>query len=494
MKRTAQFFHCFEEDPLYRLGFAVIFLVGCVHRVIALSLPLVGDEVTTYLDYISQSFTTLISQNYIPNNHIFHSVLVFFTQKLLGDSLVTLRIPAFAAGVLVMPLGYFTARRFFGRQVALMTGVMLSASAPLVYFSAVARGYSIIILASLGLAVVADLLARRDETRLWTVLIVISVVGFYTIPVMLYPFGGIAVWMLWLFTLHEEFRSSIKAKKLVLSILATGAIVIVLYAPVIAGSGWDALTANQFVAPLPWADFLQSIRVEVPRIWTYLNNGSPYLVPSFCGAGLLLYILRPGNNNEHRKALIIITILWTVAVVLAQRVIGFERVWTFFIPFYIMYALAGWMQLGKVYLEGIQSSHFVVSACILAVVLSFISHSYQSSPLVRSSDGVREMAVFLSGVLRGSDIVVSEYENYYAAKYYFDRQSIQNRLLDGSSPWELGNPSGKIFMLLKNPKRVDVVASKIIHLADSYIVKIISQRQIVSGGVYLIEVEINIAE
>ncbi|MDH5606416.1 MAG: hypothetical protein OEY93_05970, partial [Anaerolineae bacterium] len=294
--------------------------------------------------------------------------------------------------------------------------------------------------------------------------------------------------------LHEEFRSSIKAKKLVLSILATGAIVIVLYAPVIAGSGWDALTANQFVAPLPWADFLQSIRVEVPRIWTYLNNGSPYLVPSFCGAGLLLYILRPGNNNEHRKALIIITILWTVAVVLAQRVIGFERVWTFFIPFYIMYALAGWMQLGKVYLEGIQSSHFVVSACILAVVLSFISHSYQSSPLVRSSDGVREMAVFLSGVLRGSDIVVSEYENYYAAKYYFDRQSIQNRLLDGSSPWELGNPSGKIFMLLKNPKRVDVVASKIIHLADSYIVKIISQRQIVSGGVYLIEVEINIAE
>src|SRR5262249_59567722 len=86
----------------------------------------------------------------------------------------------------------------YGAPAALVGGALVASSSYLIEFSTNARGYSLLTVFFLLVVVAARRLVERGSERLaWTTFVVAAVLGIYTMASMIYPLGGIALWM-WL--------------------------------------------------------------------------------------------------------------------------------------------------------------------------------------------------------------------------------------------------------------------------------------------------------
>ena len=68
------------------------------------------DEAWMFLNYGSASFASAASNYSLPNNHVFHTLLVWLTTHALGDAPWAIRLPTVVAGVFVVVATYFVAR------------------------------------------------------------------------------------------------------------------------------------------------------------------------------------------------------------------------------------------------------------------------------------------------------------------------------------------------------------------------------------------------
>ena len=115
--------------------------------------PIRYDEAATWIDYASQPLAQALSDYRFPNNHLFHTLLVHVSAALFGDSPWALRIPAFVAGVLVVPLVWAVGRALYSQSAGLISAALAATSASLTLYSTNARGYTMLCcltLAALG--------------------------------------------------------------------------------------------------------------------------------------------------------------------------------------------------------------------------------------------------------------------------------------------------------------------------------------------------------
>src|SRR3990172_4791582 len=115
-----------------------------VIRGLSLSQPMQHDEAYTFIAFASRPFWIAISDYSLPNNHVFHTLLVYLAYHLLGDQPWIIRLPAFLAGVAIIPLTYAAAALFYNRKVGLLSAGLAAASPLLIDYSANARGYTLI--------------------------------------------------------------------------------------------------------------------------------------------------------------------------------------------------------------------------------------------------------------------------------------------------------------------------------------------------------------
>ena len=115
---TLSFRFTFDQilNDLYLLKkdktFIVIFIFGCILRLIHLSQPIRGDEASTFLSYVEPINPFRVFVYTYPNNHIFHTILVKITSIIFGFNLVSLRLPAFLASIGTIYLIYAICKRF----------------------------------------------------------------------------------------------------------------------------------------------------------------------------------------------------------------------------------------------------------------------------------------------------------------------------------------------------------------------------------------------
>ena len=173
----------------------MIMLMGFVVRFIMLFRPMDYDESYTFLSYASKSFYIIISDYSFPNNHVFHSILVRLSYLLLGDDPWSIRLPAFLAGLLMIPVVYIFGRRLFNRRVGLISAGFIAFWPEFIQYSINARGYTIVALITLLIFCLAIYLKKHPNLAGWVFLVVLSALGFFTIPVMLYPFGAVYGWL-----------------------------------------------------------------------------------------------------------------------------------------------------------------------------------------------------------------------------------------------------------------------------------------------------------
>ena len=107
-----------EKEPLYiYLILAGITGIGFILRVLDINQSIAYDEAYTFIQYASKPFKYILADYSAPNNHIFHTILMGTTYRLFGAQPWILRLPAFSAGVLMIPAMYLAARRFFSPEI-----------------------------------------------------------------------------------------------------------------------------------------------------------------------------------------------------------------------------------------------------------------------------------------------------------------------------------------------------------------------------------------
>jgi hypothetical protein len=326
------------------IGLAFVFVLGTLLRVWYFGAAIDSDEAYTYLNYAVKPWLTIMGKYNLPNNHILNSLLIHGARKAWGDSLWTLRAPAFIAGLLTIPLsawmGFELARESGWSQrrsliVAAVTACFTAISYRLIHYSVDARGY-ILQTAFTLLSVIAARRIVSARSAVWPVLFAVSTaLGLYAVPTHLYAAASVSLWLIavgasawkrvsWAFVLSVAFSA-------------------LLYLPVVfylAMNGTKIESAETWQTLFPAVAFRVS---ELGRYWVHDHS----LVAMACFALGLLICLAPFKGINSRIRLLILALILGPALmfVLSKRPAPFQRVWTYLLPLLFALAAMGWLEL-----------------------------------------------------------------------------------------------------------------------------------------------------
>ena len=427
-----------RESRSHRYALVAIFLTGILVRLSFLFQPICHDEAITYMYLASTPLSKLLTIYPDPNHHIFHTLLVHFNTMVLGNDPWVIRLPAFFAGVLIIPATYLVIRKLFNKNAAIIATALVVPSSQLIIYSTNARGYTIQTLIFLILLLLAIYIKKTDRLSGWIGLVLFSVIGFYTIPTMLYFFLSVIIWMFLSAVYKDTFSSrTVFIKKLTIAFVLVVLLSVLLYLPPAINSGFSKITANSWVKSLSWSSFIQGFPGNMNAIWTAWNTDIPLFMTILLVAGFLLSILFYKRIARHRINLALVVLGLCLPVLLIQRVLPPERVWLPLLPLYLGYCAAGLYYVGErsiIFLKkkGVKTTIFgpalstvllvMISICLCLLVVVGQS-PYQPSEQVTMRDA-EKIALWLQGQLEPSDIVYIQQNIRIPLEYYFFKHGI----------------------------------------------------------------------
>lgn len=321
------------EPDASRVALVVILLAAVVARLSALGQPMRYDESVTYLYFVGQPWATAIGGYQFPNNHLLYTAIAKLGVTLAGNAPWVLRLPAFAAGLAVVPLTYAVGRALYSPAAALVGAALAAAATPLVLFSANARGYAFVIAAYLGLLLVAERIRQAGSTpRRWAAFALLAAGGLATIPVMLYPLGGAAAWFA-LTLVVERGRAALRTLgELVAALLGAALLTGLAYLPIVHANGLAALIANKFVTASPWSRFFHDFFVSLGQVVTGWAEPYPWIVAVLFCALAVLGIVRRRRVARASVSPLLAAYVWSALLLLATHRMPYERIWLWMLP------------------------------------------------------------------------------------------------------------------------------------------------------------------
>jgi len=424
VRRTIQILR--QDGIEHWIWLGTIVVAAVVFRALCLALPMRADESYTALNYVMVPFLDSFS-NYMPNNHVFHTVLVRAVCWLFGTGSSALRMPAFIAGTLMVPATYALGRVYYNKWVGLLSAGLVATSSHMLTYSANARGYSLVGLCFVLLAVLAAGLCRRANRWLWIAFAAISVIGFYTIPTFLYPYATVSVWLFASILIRQKDRHS---QRKLLGYLITFSVLIalctvLLYLPILMRSGVADVTANPFVASLSWKEFVARIIPTGVSTWRLFQAGVPFFGVVLSATAFVVGLFCHWQLSRYMIPWAIACCTACVPLVLIQRVVAPERVWTFVIPVYACTVAAGVYYLfARLDVRANKGwSSRVWSVLALAVSLSIGVHVWCTGGVYTSAEAevfphVHDVIRFLKDYVRPDDNLFSISQP--TVEYYFE--------------------------------------------------------------------------
>lgn len=297
------------DEPL---TIALITAAAAVLRIPELWRPMGTDEATTFLYYASKPLLIGISVYGSPNNHILHTMLMHGAYRLFGNAEWALRLPALVAGLAMVPLTCL-ASRMLGLRGGTVAAAMIAAWPALIDSSTDGRGYTLLCCFVLICTAAMAEIVHSGNRAACALFIVAAALGFFTVPVMLYPFAMLIAWG----ALHR--RSEMLFCSVVTIVFA-----FLLYAPALAVSGAGAFVANQYVRPLPVGELVRGFPSYAVRVWRALFASIPLLLQ------ILIALAAAAALVRRRRILAGATTV--LLILLLQRVLPFPRVWLPFLP------------------------------------------------------------------------------------------------------------------------------------------------------------------
>ena len=414
-----------------------IIVLGIFFRYAYLWRPMGHDETYTFMAFASRGLRYSITNYHLPNNHVFHTILVNLAYQLFGDSPAIIRLPAFLAGILIIPATYLVGKQFFSTKIALVSASIVASIPVLIDYSTTARGYTFLTLFTLLIVAVAVYVKDHKNLIAWGLLIILSSCGLYTNPTMIYPIGMVATWLLLSKLVKDVDQDYGKdyyflwGATYILILVTAG----ILYSPIILSSGIKPLVSNDVIEALSWSDFYQSIPVRIKNTWAEWNRNLPDWISIIALIGLTASLFVPRPPQKRQITLIMAAILWIGAALIIQRVAPWPRIWLFLLPLIVIWVSAGILGLIELILLRIPQRNYLLMGVISVMVLlplgaGFLRSYTQYSQKLHAQGELEKVAMYLSDYLQPEDVVVVTSPDTIVLKYYLRRFGISQDATD----------------------------------------------------------------
>jgi Dolichyl-phosphate-mannose-protein mannosyltransferase len=304
-------------------------VIAIAIRWLDLDQPIRLDEKLTYVHFASRPWLVALSDYSMPNNHIFHTLLVKLSTGMMGFSLLSLRLPAFIAGVLVVPATYVAVRLLYGAPSALIATALVAGSQEMIDYATNGRGYSLMTLAFVTLVIIAARLQTSPSMKKWLAFVIVATLGLWTIPVMLLPLGAVATWLA---ASAVRRKASRDLRQLGAALLATAGLTGLCYAPVVAYSGLAALAGNEYVTASPWPVFLAELLTTAKDTLWYWSRSFPSLFGYAFALCAVLALASHGRVSRWKDGMPIAAVAWCLLFLLLNHRAPPVRVWQWGLP------------------------------------------------------------------------------------------------------------------------------------------------------------------
>ena len=452
------------KDSLYAsLILGGLTLLGVILRLLDMNKQIGYDEAYTFVQFASRPFKNILADYSAPNNHIFHTLLVGIAYRLFGGQAWILRLPAFLAGVLMVPAMYITARRFFSSHQALAAAGLAAVTPLFISYSVNGRGYTLLVLFALLLANFGAIIVDRMSKAALVAFVLTAALGFYTIPVFLYPMAGISLWVVATILVRQEPQQDASCLRrlgvFLGACLVAGFLTFLLYAPVIFfGSGLSSIVGNEFVKSLSWSTFLQNLDPRLDKAWNIWMKGIRPALEYLFLFGFLISVLFYRRVSNQKLPMQVFLIIAAVFLLVFQRVTPLPRIWIYLEAFFLIFAAAGLVWLADLALRRIWGSALSERALSIAIPLVFLGAFTQiligraQNPVFADRDLLPEAyaADYIAEHIRPEDAIVATGPVDIQTGYYLNLHGIPfDRFYKKDQPVEFQNA---LIMLRQNSK------------------------------------------
>jgi len=380
------------------------FLASVYYAVI---LPVSYDEAYTYIYMVSKPFYISALFYQVPNNHILYSLSANLTEHIPFLSvLLCLRLPSIIFSFMASLVGFSFVKKYYGKRMAMFVIALFPVLFMSVYYSCMARGYSLQVLLFIIVLYSAFNILEKNRKKDWMFFIVGSVLGFYTIPSFLYPFITIN-------TIILILNISL-IKKLIAYNFITLLLTLLLYTPVIIFNGIKALVNNKFVSPdkMTRLETLQAIPSFLYQTLEEISGVPGFVLLLICVVTFLLLL-----KNKDKKGIV----LWAVfmlspfIILATHNVIPFPRTFVYY-GFVIIFLFA--LLINK-YIDKIKDQYLLITVLII-----------QITAVYNFDHKIKQYELFSFESKKMSNLILNEESTYYmddnalcAINHWFEMQT-----------------------------------------------------------------------
>ena len=452
--KTIQVLRTEDRPYLYLLFF--VLSIGIITRLFYLDRPVFHDEAKTIYSFVSKSWVDTISNYYVPNNHVFHSVLSRICYLVFGNEEWVFRLPVFFSGCCTLVLCYLYARSFFNKHIAIILLALITNGIPLVSYSVNARGYILITVCFLLLLLVIKELSKdKGNTVLYIFFVLVSSIGLWTAPVMAMSLFFVFYWFLLDGGRQKLFY---RLKRSFVALLFIGSTTFLLYSPIIVRCGINALTSNPYVKEQTFKTILEKLPSYLLLYWNFLTAGySPsikYVLVCLFVLGVLYHA-----SSKHSRNLFFSLILSAFSIFFILKRLPFDRTILFVYPLFWSFNATGAYYILKFISkktgQGIKTLCFYFSviaffySSILCIKNKGIIKSYQNQTCVEAEIIVEDIQKHLK---KGNKIETST-PLAGPIRYYLLKKDLDEEILHwhhkGKDKGPLLN-SNKVYIITRN--------------------------------------------
>ena len=361
---------------------------------------------------------------------------------IIGIEPWSIRLPAFTAGLLLVPLTYFPARQLYNRPAALLAAAMSASAQLLIDYSTLARGYSLVVFFTLLVFGLGIYTSRKKNLAAWGLMILFSTLGFYTVPIMVISIGVIATWigLSWLWgEIDPAYRRWGIIKYLILYGGISIAAGLVLYSPIFFHQGIGVFIANAYVAPVGWDQLPEALQLQLAQTWRDFFEDLPSVIAAAISIPAVIFSLIFHKRISGRKIPMLAAIVLFLAVeVLVQRPQPASRSWVMLQPVVFMILAAGLLAPFQ-WLDRVRPLRFSLATGALGLFLGvlLLTNGLRSGRIYQDTAGdkgigdVERATLYMKGVLSGTDIFVVASPDDAAFWYYFRLHNIPGYYIYG---------------------------------------------------------------
>lgn len=329
-----------------------ILAIGIALRAYFLAQPMRYDESFTFTNFVNRGVWDLFYYP-LPNNHVFHTLLVKAATELYGPHPASIRLPAFLAGIAAIPLTFWLCRIVICDKAGAFAALAMSVYPYMVLYSTTARGYSILVVLVLALLIVGILMSRRISLLGCVLFSLIASLGLLTMPSMLYAIAGVYFWILCLLIIRQNRLRTISYRFLLPSVTLLFVFTFVLYTPtIVASNGIVSIVANPYVQSSPWNDFFGQVAPHSREVMSEVSRDLPSSILLICLVLIVVGTLGAlYKRNPELLLLLPCTLIGASIVFVTIHSVPYTRTWIFFLPIAFVTVDAGLMYITERFLH-----------------------------------------------------------------------------------------------------------------------------------------------